>query len=222
LHLDFKETYTTPTSESRRPDSAGDETINLPLIFAGFFIEERCIFLLEPCPFIAMVIQTERKLLKRSVAMMIDYAILMAFIIWFMATYGVPTEDGYTVSGIKGIVIPIVWVAYFPITEWMDGKTLGKLILGLTVVTEHGGRISFTQALKRHILDMIDIIAIANTPRHQRLGDLWAKTLVIGGDSFRCRSCYQEATLSNEEILKGEFECPICYAANKNADTINI
>lgn len=81
--------------------------------------------------------------------MMIDYAILMAFAIWFMATYGVPTEDGYTVSGIKGIVIPIVWFAYFPITEWMAGKTLGKLIIGLTVVTEHGGRISFNASSQK-------------------------------------------------------------------------
>jgi uncharacterized RDD family membrane protein YckC len=167
-----------------------------------------------------MAIQTERKLTKRSIAAIIDFGIFMAFSFAYAATFGEHTEDGYTVQGIKGLVIPILWFAYFPITEGLTGKTLGKLLIGLTVVTEHGGRISFTQALKRHILDMIDmgivgLVAIANTPKHQRLGDLWAKTLVIGGDSFRCRSCYQEASLSNEEIIKGEFECPICHAVSK-------
>jgi uncharacterized RDD family membrane protein YckC len=167
-----------------------------------------------------MAIQTERKLAKRSVAAIIDYGIFMAFAFWFTATFGEPVEDGYTIHGIKGIVIPIIWFAYFPITEWIAGKTLGKLLIGLSVVTEQGGPISFTQALKRHILDMIDmgivgLVAIANTPKHQRLGDLWAKTLVIGGDNFRCRSCYQEASLSNEEIIKGEFECPTCHAVSK-------
>lgn len=168
-----------------------------------------------------MAIQTERKLAKRSVATIIDYTIFMVFLIWFSVTYGEPVEDGYSVKGIKGLIIPIVWLAYFPITEWIaGGKTLGKLLIGLSVVTERGNPISFTQALKRHILDMIDLgivglVVIVNSPKHQRLGDQWAKTLVIGGDSFRCRSCYQEATLSNEEIIKGEFECPICQAANK-------
>lgn len=167
-----------------------------------------------------MAIQTERKLTKRSVAAIIDYGIFMAFLFWFSATYGEPAEDGYTIKGIKGLVIPILWFVYFPITEWITGKTLGKLIIGLGVVTEYGGPISFAQALKRHILDMIDmgivgLVAIANTPKHQRLGDLWAKTLVIGGDSFRCRSCYHEATLSNEEIIKGEFECPTCHTVSK-------
>lgn len=169
-----------------------------------------------------MAIQTERKLAKRSVAAIIDYGIFMAFFFWFAVTYGEPTEDGYTVKGIEGLVIPILWFAYFPITEWIAGKTLGKLLIGLSVVTERGNRISFTQAFKRHVVDMIDfaffgvvaLIAVNNSPKHQRLGDQWAKTLVIGGDSFRCRGCYQEATLSNEEIIKGEFECPICHTAN--------
>lgn len=170
-----------------------------------------------------MAIQTERKLAKRSVAAIIDYSIFMAFMFWFTITYGEAVDDGYTVKGIKGLVIPIAWFAYFPITEWIAGKTLGKLLIGLSVVTERGNHISFTQAFKRHLLDMIDfaffgivaLVAVNNSPKHQRIGDQWAKTLVIGGDNFRCRSCYQEATLSNEEVIKGEFECPTCHAANK-------
>jgi len=171
-----------------------------------------------------MTIQTERKLGKRSVAAIIDYTIFASFLFWFLTNYGVPDgEGGYSVSGIKGLWVEVVWFIYFPLVESFTGQTLGKLLIGLRVVTENGNPISFWQSIKRRLLDMVDftffgivaLVTVSNTPRHQRVGDLWAKTLVIGGDSFRCRNCYQEATLSNEEIIKGEFECPFCHAANK-------
>ena len=47
--------------------------------------------------------------------------------------------------------------------------------------------IEWTQALKRHLLDPIDIlfygipaiITVKNSGKHQRLGDMWAKTIVV-------------------------------------------
>ena len=47
--------------------------------------------------------------------------------------------------------------------------------------------IGFIEALKRHLLDPIDIlvygipaiITIKNSEKHQRIGDKWAKTFVI-------------------------------------------
>ena len=57
--------------------------------------------------------------------------------------------------------------------------------------------------MKRHLLDPIDllfygipaIITIKNTEKHQRLGDLWAKTIVI--DTMDAEQ-FQENKLINE------------------------
>ena len=67
------------------------------------------------------------------------------------------------------------------------GNTLGNYLQKLKVVSiqESKKDINFGQALKRHLVDMLDvwfflgIILFKNTKYNQRLGDLWAKTIVI-------------------------------------------
>lgn len=169
-----------------------------------------------------MTIRTQPKILKRSVAALIDYGLYLVFFSWLVGTYGVPNEEGgYTLSNDpKGWWIFVFWFIYFPVIESFRGQTLGKLALGLRVVTKSGNPISFGQALKRHLVDVIDlfsfgivaILTIKNTPDHQRVGDLWAKTIVIGGDEFACPSCRQIAALTSNEIIKREFKCPGCNA----------
>jgi uncharacterized RDD family membrane protein YckC len=167
-----------------------------------------------------MTIKTDPKLLRRSLSTIIDYGINFAFNIWLVMTYGVPNgEGGYTLSNDpKDMWVIIFWFIYFPIIESIKGQTLGKMILGLRVVTKNGNSISFVQAFKRHTVDILDffffgivaIIAIKNTPNHQRLGDLWAKTIVIGGEKFDCTNCRDELALTANEIIKNEFLCPTC------------
>ena len=172
-----------------------------------------------------MTIKTEPKLLRRSTATVIDYGLYFIFFAWLVRTYGVPNDEGgYTLSNDpKGWWIFIVWLIYFPIIESIRGQTLGKLILGLRVVTKNGSPISFRQAFKRHLVDMIDFfffgivafITIKNTPDHQRVGDLWAKTIVIGGDDFKCSNCREQLTLTDEEMKNREFVCPSCNTTSR-------
>jgi len=167
-----------------------------------------------------MIIKTEPNLLKRTLSTVIDYGLYLGFFIWLVVTYGVPNDEGgYTLKNdLKGLWIIVVWFIYFPIIESLRGQTLGKLILGLQVVTKSGNQISFGQAFKRHLVDMIDFfffgivafIAIKNTPDHQRLGDLLAKTIVIDVNSFSCPNCKEHLTLSADEKIKREFVCPCC------------
>ncbi|WP_394335734.1 RDD family protein [Flavobacterium cyanobacteriorum] len=57
---------------------------------------------------------------------------------------------------------------------------------------ENRNKPTFFQSLKRHVLDPVDmfpfgliaIITIKNTDKHQRLGDLWAKTIVVKNDTL--------------------------------------
>lgn len=100
------------------------------------------------------------------------------------------TDDGNgvtTVSGFKALVIPIVWFIYFVVIEAEYGATLGHKSFDIKVMTIDRKDIEFTHALKRHLLDPIDIlfygipafIAVKYSLRHQRLGDMWAQTIVI-------------------------------------------
>jgi uncharacterized RDD family membrane protein YckC len=172
-----------------------------------------------------MTIRTEPKLLKRAMATVIDYGLYLAFFIWLVVTYGTPNDEGgYTLSNDpKELWLIAVWLTYFPIVESIRGQTLGKVILGLKVVTKNGKSISLVEAFKRHLVDMIDFfffgivafISIKNTPDHQRLGDLLANTIVIGGESIYCVNCHTQLTLSADEIVSGEFACPNCKTTNK-------
>lgn len=171
-----------------------------------------------------MTIRTQSKIQKRTLATILDYGLYIAFFFWMVMTFGEQNEDGsYSLNGLKGIWVELVWVIYFPVMESITGQTLGKKILGLRVVTKTGNAISFWQAIKRRIADFLDFgpfglvayLTIKNTPDHQRVGDLWAKTIVIGGDDFACSNCRELATLTADELVKGEFVCPTCKATVK-------
>jgi uncharacterized RDD family membrane protein YckC len=64
---------------------------------------------------------------------------------------------------------------------------MGKWACDLRVTTMNGGSISFSQSLKRNILRLLDFFPFYLTgfvtarlsPSRQRLGDLWAKTIVV-------------------------------------------
>lgn len=70
------------------------------------------------------------------------------------------------------------------------GATIANKVLNLILAPKSDVRsvLTFGQSLKRDLLDMIDlwglggiysIILIKNTEYNQRLGDLWAKIVVI-------------------------------------------
>ncbi len=82
----------------------------------------------------------------------------------------------------------VIYLGYFTLFEVTLGFTPGKGIFGLRVVTIDKDRISFGQALGRNAARFIDllffalpgILAIRGSSHHQRLGDQWAGTYVIG------------------------------------------
>jgi uncharacterized RDD family membrane protein YckC len=172
-----------------------------------------------------MSIKTDSKLQRRAVALIIDYTIFFVYFFWFGYTYGTPNDEGgFSINGWRGLWIEVGWFIYFPVVESLKGQTLGKMMLGLKVVTKNGNPISFVQAIKRHLVDIFDFsffgliafITVKNTPDHQRLGDLWAKTIVIGGDAYTCSHCHEQLTLTHDEITRGKFTCPKCKSENEN------
>jgi uncharacterized RDD family membrane protein YckC len=135
-----------------------------------------------------MTLTYKPNLKKRIIATLLDYALFLIPTFIYIMYFGQDTDEGgKTVSGLMALPIPLAWFIYFVVIESINGATLAHKGLHLRVVTIDRTKIEWTQALKRHLLDPIDIlfygipamIAIKNSDKHQRLGDMFAKTIVV-------------------------------------------
>ena len=96
-----------------------------------------------------------------------------------------PTAVTYSASG-NFLYIVVAWL-YFALLESSErGATVGKMALGLRVVTDKGERLSFMNATGRYFAKIISalilcigFIMIAFTDRKRGLHDMIASTLVI-------------------------------------------
>jgi uncharacterized RDD family membrane protein YckC len=136
-------------------------------------------------------------LFVRVVAAIIDSILVGVLWYYFIEIWGHPdTRASLTsatvggdkvVSGTPAMVLMFLTASYWMIPEWLFGATLGKLMFGLRVRTFAGLPISFGQSFKRNLLRSVDFfpfyltgfLAAKLTPNHQRLGDLWAQTVVV-------------------------------------------
>jgi len=124
----------------------------------------------------------------RIAATLIDYAIYIIVFWLYVYCLGEKKDNGeMEVHGLLAIPIFLFWFFYFMGTEAINGATPGHDICGLTVVKSNGEKITVGDAFKRRIVDFFDIIpyglpaliCINNTPKYQRIGDLWANTVVV-------------------------------------------
>lgn len=121
-------------------------------------------------------------------ATLLDYSLFLVSTYMYIMYFGRNNaEGGKTVSGLMTIPIAVVWFIYFVAVEAHYGATLAHKGLDLKVLTLDRKEIELANALRRHLLDPVDImiygipaiIAIKNSDKHQRLGDMWAKTIVV-------------------------------------------
>ena len=130
---------------------------------------------------------------RRGWAALLDYLFYFVLIMIYGYFFGAVNQWGLTDTGFSfnvnpGLVAPVVlWLIYFPFIEGMFGYTVGKGLLDLKLVCQRKDDFAFFVALKRHLLDPVDfflfglvgILLVKNTRDHQRLGDMWAHSLVI-------------------------------------------
>ncbi len=129
---------------------------------------------------------------KRVGATVIDYTIMFLFDFFYIDVFGVNDGTGsYTINGLPALGPPVFWFAYFIITERYMGGTLGHQLQKLKVVSRNGNGLSLGQVTLRRLCDALEIVwcsgliawlLVRNSDTHQRLGDLVAKTMVIGRD----------------------------------------
>ena len=82
--------------------------------------------------------------------------------------------------------------AYHVTSEWIGGATFGKLVLGLRVRNTELGRCTLGGAIIRTLGYFVDALffglvaylVMQESPRKQRLGDQWGKTVVVEATSL--------------------------------------
>ncbi|MBD1392613.1 RDD family protein [Mucilaginibacter glaciei] len=135
-------------------------------------------YTVEPKPYIK----------QKIIATLIDYTIYFIVFCIYTSVFDENPETGKsTVTGLAALPLIIFWILYFPFLEFVNQATPGHDICKLKVYTLSGGKPSFSMCFKRRLVDFLDIfmygipafICISNTPKHQRLGDLWAKTVIV-------------------------------------------
>lgn len=161
---------------------------------------------------------------KRALATLIDYCVYLPFWFFYTSQFGTPDANGgFAVTGWLALPLLLSWFLYFPFIESLNGQTLGHKIVSLRVVRLNGKPITFMQSLKRRILDgfelmgtlgLIAFITVKNSDKHQRVGDIWAKTIVIQEQSANCQHCGEKLTLTYEESVTKVFDCPECGLKN--------
>jgi len=125
---------------------------------------------------------------RRLGAAFVDFVIVMAVIGGYTRGFGEETGGVLQVRGLEaGLVVLSAWLVVFPFTEYVLQATVGKKLLGLAVVMEDGKRIAMSSALKRHLLDVVDLVLVSwlvpmiwsEKSAPPRLGDRWAHTRVV-------------------------------------------
>ena len=133
-------------------------------------------------------VHTKPYIKLRIIATLIDYTIF--FFLYYIMLYTMGENQGggkYVLYGWPVLLIPVCWTIYFVITEASNQSTPGHAFCHLKVYKTNGQKPGFKDAFKRRVCDPLDIfvyglpalICISKTPKNQRLGDLFADTVVV-------------------------------------------
>ena len=140
---------------------------------------------------------------SRMVAVAVDHLLLCAILLifWLVACFG-GILTMFLIGPVLGLALLgtfCLYFGYFAYFEWKwNGQTPGKRLMDLRVIDDRGMNIDVVQALLRNLFRVVDmmpfltsldfvavgfyaiggICALAN-PRHKRLGDWAAGTLVV-------------------------------------------
>ena len=136
--------------------------------------------------------------LRRIVGGVVDLLVMLAIIAFVFYFFGpkdlftqphaiakLPEQMAMYSAWLAGLVLGIF--IFFAVLEAVSGKTLGKFVAGTAVLDIDQGSASAKQALARNLFRCIDgimlyavgLLFILLTSKNQRLGDLFARTIVV-------------------------------------------
>ncbi len=134
---------------------------------------------------------------RRIVAAVIDVAIIGILLVAIAKGLGNEEAREYSLwaetQGAPRALFFLLTFAYFFGTELVSGQTLGKRVMKLRVVCEDGTKAGAGPVFVRNLLRAIDwlpslyivgaITVFATRQRRMRLGDMAAKTKVVGDEA---------------------------------------
>ena len=123
----------------------------------------------------------------RAIALIIDTVVIGVAYFLYSGLFGLVSGRLGRMTGVPMALFMLLVACYFFWFEWKFGATIGKRVLNLSVVMEDGSSVTRDAALVRTLMRVIDgqilylvaAIAVWASPKHQRLGDMLAKTVVI-------------------------------------------
>ncbi len=138
---------------------------------------------------------------SRMVAVLLDLLLQYAVLVILSIVIFSVQLNSAAVTAIATVVVVTIFVGYPTVFETLSrGKTLGKMAMGLRVVSDDGGPERFRQALIRALAGLFEFTVLAPvalitsllSARGKRLGDLFAGTYVIQERVPRARSLTPE------------------------------
>lgn len=123
---------------------------------------------------------------SRGAAFLVD--LLLEGTVLFLVTVAAGSVSELS-SAVVAIAAFVIFLGYPILAEaFAGGRTVGKALLGISVVAVDGTPVTFLSATIRNVVRLVDslpgvylvgIIAVLATSRNQRVGDLAAGTLVV-------------------------------------------
>jgi uncharacterized RDD family membrane protein YckC len=136
---------------------------------------------------LAATLDTSDVLLRRWAGCWIDFIAIAVL-------NGLALAPTIAFSGMPGVVTVIIFsvvtLGYFPLTEGVWGRSMGKLITGTIVVDAAGRPPGLFRVVVRTLMRLVEVnpfllgglpagISVAATKHRQRIGDLAAGTYVV-------------------------------------------
>lgn len=124
---------------------------------------------------------------RRILSGTIDYALIFSFLYIMMSHFGEkPNDNEIVLRGLPLFAAITFWFIFTILSDYLVGHTIGNYISGIkpVLINDINKKLTFIESVKRHLFDWVDLsfigfILIAVTDNNQRLGDIWAKTIVI-------------------------------------------
>jgi uncharacterized RDD family membrane protein YckC len=129
---------------------------------------------------------------SRALGQTIDFGIRIGLLYGLAIVAGVASTFGGTTAVVLIMIVGIFFLIFgYPAVleaKW-NGQTVGKRMMGLRVLTVEGAPVAFRHSAIRSMVAIIDFFvpplgvcatcSVLLTPRSQRLGDLFAGTIVL-------------------------------------------
>lgn len=159
---------------------------------------------------------------QRTMASLIDVVILFLYIIIVLFAFG--NFQLHEQLTLMGLVIKIPFVIYFPFMEFVFGRSLGKMAMGLRIVSMEGERPGLREIMIRWVFrgdyvwltadsfmffwfgfGLVGFVICHTSNLGQRLGDSLAGTLVIRETSTNQFSLQQIHAIQQAEGYKPTY-----------------